>query len=90
MFAGDKLAGLKPERMRLLQQALPVCDVRPLDLYPFFGLLPGQKTIHRVHAVSGIALCGRRRESIRDKWQEFGAVPLGQRLCTECRKETDL
>lgn len=40
MFAGDKLAGLKPERMRLLQQALPVCDVRPLDLYPSFSLLP--------------------------------------------------
>lgn len=56
----------------------------------FFGLLPGQKTIHRVHAVSGIALCGRRRESIRDKWQELGAVPMGQRLCSKCRKETEL
>jgi hypothetical protein len=40
MFAGDKLGGLPPERMRLLQQALPVCDVRPLDLYPVFRLLP--------------------------------------------------
>ncbi|MGI6458865.1 MAG: hypothetical protein ACOX5J_02010 [Candidatus Hydrogenedentales bacterium] len=40
MFAGDKLAGLPPERMRLLQQTLPVCDVRPLDLYPLFELLP--------------------------------------------------
>lgn len=40
MFAGDRLAQLKPERMRLLQQALPVCDVRPLDLYPNFELLP--------------------------------------------------
>jgi hypothetical protein len=40
MFAGDKLAGLKPERMRLLQQALPVCDVRPLDLFPVFDMLP--------------------------------------------------
>ncbi len=40
MFAGDKLALLKPERMRLLQQALPVCDVRPLDLFPVFELLP--------------------------------------------------
>lgn len=56
----------------------------------FFGLLPGQKTIHRVHAVSGIALCGRRRESIRDKWQELGAVPMGQRLCSKCRKESEL
>lgn len=40
MFAGDKLGGLPPERMKLLQQALPVCDVRPLDLYPVFRLLP--------------------------------------------------
>lgn len=40
MFAGDTLAGLPPERMRLLQQALPVCDVRPLDLYPIFELVP--------------------------------------------------
>jgi len=40
MFSGDRLAQLKPERMRLLQQALPVCDVRPLDLYPSFSLLP--------------------------------------------------
>lgn len=40
MFAGDKLATLTPERMRMLQQALPVCDVMPLDLYPIFDLLP--------------------------------------------------
>ncbi|MGI5924720.1 MAG: alpha-galactosidase [Lentisphaeria bacterium] len=40
MFAGDKLATLTPERMRILQQTLPVCDVMPLDLYPIFELLP--------------------------------------------------
>ena len=40
MFSGDRLRELKPERMRLLQQALPVCDVRPLDLYPVFRMLP--------------------------------------------------
>jgi hypothetical protein len=40
MFAGDKLAELPPERLRLLQQALPVCDVRPLDLFPIFDLRP--------------------------------------------------
>ncbi|OGV75302.1 MAG: hypothetical protein A3K19_18515 [Lentisphaerae bacterium RIFOXYB12_FULL_65_16] len=38
MFAGDKLGELSAERMRLLQQALPVCDVRPLDLFPIFEL----------------------------------------------------
>lgn len=40
MFSGDKLAALSPARMRLLQQALPVCNVRPLDLYPVFRMLP--------------------------------------------------
>jgi hypothetical protein len=33
-FFGDKLGGLSPERMRLLQQTLPVCDAHPLDLAP--------------------------------------------------------
>lgn len=40
MFAGDKLGELPPERMSLLQQCLPVCDIRPLDLFPIFDLLP--------------------------------------------------
>ena len=40
MFAGDKLAELSPERMRLLQQALPVCDVHPMNMYPVFEMAP--------------------------------------------------
>ncbi len=40
MFAGDKLAELPPERMKLLQQTLPVCDVHPMDLYPIFDFAP--------------------------------------------------
>lgn len=40
MFAGDKLGELPPERMWLLQRCLPVCDVRPLDLYPINQLVP--------------------------------------------------
>ena len=39
-FFGDKLGALPPERMRLLQQTLPVCDVRPLDLAPLDDLKP--------------------------------------------------
>jgi len=39
-FFGDKLGQLPPARMRLLQQALPVCDVRPLDLVPNPELKP--------------------------------------------------
>ncbi len=40
MFAGDKLCELSPERVRLLQQALPVCDVHPLDLFPVYSMAP--------------------------------------------------
>ena len=40
MFSGDKLAELPPERMRLLQQALPVCDVHPMNMYPVFEMSP--------------------------------------------------
>jgi hypothetical protein len=37
---GDKLGQLPPARMRLLQLALPVCDVHPLDLVPNPELKP--------------------------------------------------
>ena len=39
-FAGDKLAELAPDRVKLIQQALPVCDTAPAKLYPQFGHLP--------------------------------------------------
>ncbi len=39
-FFGDHLGELPPERMKLLQQTLPVCDVRPGALYPYFSYLP--------------------------------------------------
>jgi len=39
-FISDKLGQLPAERMRLLQQALPVCDVRPLDLMLIPDLKP--------------------------------------------------
>ena len=35
MFAGDKLGELTPERMRIIQQVLPVADVHPQNLYPY-------------------------------------------------------
>ena len=35
-FFGDKLGDLPPERRWLLQRTLPVCDVRPLDLFPIY------------------------------------------------------
>ena len=39
-FVSDKIHELPPARMRLIQQALPVCDVRPLDLVPILDLKP--------------------------------------------------
>lgn len=39
-FAGDKLAELAPDRIKLIQQALPVCPTKPGKLYPQFGHLP--------------------------------------------------
>lgn len=39
-FFGDKLAGLSGEQMKILQQTLPVADVRPGSLYPYFSMLP--------------------------------------------------
>ena len=39
-FAGDRLAELAPDRVRLIQQALPACPTRPGALYPQFGRLP--------------------------------------------------
>jgi hypothetical protein len=39
-FFGDKLAGLSGQQMKILQQTLPVADVRPAGLYPYFTMLP--------------------------------------------------
>lgn len=39
-FFGDKLTGLAGDKMKILQQTLPVADVRPVSLYPYFRMLP--------------------------------------------------
>ncbi len=39
-FFGDRLAELSPDRMKMLQQSLPVALVRPNSLYPYFNMLP--------------------------------------------------
>lgn len=39
-FFGDKLGDLPADRMKLLQQTLPVGDIRPSSLYPYFSMLP--------------------------------------------------
>ena len=39
-FFGDKLGGLKMDKMKILQQTLPAARVRPMSLYPYFEMLP--------------------------------------------------
>lgn len=39
-FFGDKLAGLSGDHMKMLQQTLPVANVRPVSLFPYFSMLP--------------------------------------------------
>ncbi len=39
-FFGDKLAGLSGSQMKMLQQTLPVANIRPVSLYPYFSMLP--------------------------------------------------
>jgi len=39
-FFGDKLEGLPDDRMKILQQTLPVAEVYPESLYPYFTMLP--------------------------------------------------
>lgn len=39
-FFGDRLAELDAQKMKILQQTLPVADVRPAAIYPHFSMLP--------------------------------------------------
>lgn len=38
-FFGDKLEGIADEKIKILQQTLPVANVRPASLYPYFRML---------------------------------------------------
>jgi hypothetical protein len=50
----------------------------------FTARLEDQKTFHRVDPKSGDALCGRSRESIRDRWIEVKSVPYDMKECRKC------
>lgn len=52
--------------------------------------LPDAKNVHFVDAATGVALCGKTRDSIRDSWLEYDEVPDGHRVCSKCRKATEL
>lgn len=50
------------------------------------GRLGDQKTYHVVEASTGVALCGKRRDSIRESWEEVEARPEGRAMCKKCRE----
>lgn len=52
--------------------------------------LPDAKNVHYVEASTGVALCGKTRDSIRDSWVEYREVPGGHRVCSKCRKAVEL
>lgn len=56
----------------------------------FYGRQREQKTIHRIAAATGVALCGHTRESRRDLWVEYKALPHDARFCSKCRKVDEL
>lgn len=56
----------------------------------FLGKLPKQKTIHMVDAATGVALCGTESPGLREPWEEFSAVPEGRKVCSKCRKASEL
>lgn len=52
----------------------------------FLGQLPSQKSVHWVDAESGVAACGKTRDSIREKWIEHDYLGAHMRLCAKCRR----
>lgn len=88
MFAGDKLAELPAERMRLLQQCLPVCDIRPLDLYPVYNMPPvWDVKIHRPYGIwDVISLFNWNNvdEDISVRISEFGLDTTAEYIAYDC------
>ncbi len=79
MFAGDKLGELAPDRIRLLQQSLPVCDVHPVALCPRFGHLPvWDLAVRRKFGswhVAALFNWGDQPQRIGVDWGEIGEDP---------------
>ena len=92
LFAGDKLGGLAPDRIWLLQRSLPACDVRPGNLYPQFGLLPvwnlGVRRPFGSWHVVALFNWGDDQAEIGFEWGEIGEAADTQFLCWEFWTET--
>ena len=88
MFAGDKLADLPPDRMRLLQQCLPVCDIRPLDLFPVFEMVPvwDLKVRRTFGAWDVVSLFNwdEKEATVSARFDELGLEPSQSYLVYDC------
>ncbi|HPO14215.1 MAG TPA: alpha-galactosidase [Candidatus Hydrogenedentes bacterium] len=88
MFAGDKLGELPPDRMRLLQQCLPVCDIRPLDLFPIFDMLPvWDLKIQRAFGtwdVVSLFNWDSKEKNLQVRFDELGLDPSQSYLVYDC------
>lgn len=51
-----------------------------------YARLPDAKGIHIIDLATGVAICGKKRESIRDTWVEYRKMPDGMRMCGKCKK----
>lgn len=51
-----------------------------------YARLPDAKGIHVVDLKTGIAICGKERDSIRDSWVEYASMPDDHRMCGKCKK----
>lgn len=54
-----------------------------------YARLGEQKTVHTVRLPHGEAECGKRPDSIREKWVEVRSLD-GERYCSKCRKVGEL
>ena len=56
----------------------------------FLAHYEDQKTVHLIDASTGVAVCGKKKKSIRDTWVEVKRQPEGRGMCAKCRKANEL
>jgi len=92
MFAGDKLAQLPPERVRLIQTDLPVADTRPMELSPIPELRDvWNLAVHTSYAdwnVVALFNWGEEAREIGVSFAELGLDPAGEYALYETWENT--
>ena len=77
MFAGDKLAELPMERMKMIQQVLPVADIHPVNLYPYYAELPvWNLTVTRPYGVWNVVALFNFSDSERETGFDMREIGL--------------